>query len=110
MTHVLDQPVWSALNSRQAHLRKGGPGALRFPVDVSPLAGGDDAAVLAVLIPEGDDISLLQQAPPPAPASVTVLKSAVCLQMIAPTLTPATREIAFETLTDADAPEMLALA
>ncbi len=108
--HPLDRPVRSALTSRQSPLCVGDERASRFPVDVSPLAGGDDAHALAALIPEADDISLLQVAPPSAPATVRVLKSAVCLQMIAPAMTRGGGEALLEPLGDGDAAEMLALA
>ncbi|HVZ99924.1 MAG TPA: GNAT family N-acetyltransferase [Caulobacterales bacterium] len=108
--HPLDRPVWSALTSRQASFAVGGGAALRFPADVSPLAAGADAAVVAALIPAGDDVSLLEAAPPTAPAGVTVIRSALCVQMIAPCLAGGGANVRLEPLNDADAAEMLALA
>ncbi|MGD9982128.1 MAG: GNAT family N-acetyltransferase [Hyphomonadaceae bacterium] len=114
--HPLDNPIWNALTSRQASFGEGGPVAKRFLADVSPFAAAADAspgavAALGALTPEaGDDISLLQVAPPSPPAGVTLIMSALGLQMVARGITKSTPEFPIEALSDADAPEMLALA
>lgn len=112
--HVLDKPIWSALETRQAHYAEGGDMARRFRADVSPFVAGRDmsreaAEAMAGLIPAGDDVSLLEVAPPDAPAGVSETRK-LCLQMVWETLTPA--EIAFDIvqLGESDAAEMLALA
>jgi ribosomal protein S18 acetylase RimI-like enzyme len=112
--HPLDRPIWSALETRQAHLAFGGELARRFPPDVSPfVAVGDDSggaiAAAVKLIPEGDDVSFLERAPPQAPAGV-LATSAKGLQMVATGFATGGPDFEIETLTDADATEMLALA
>ena len=115
MNHPLDKPIWSALTSRQARFALGGALAKRFPADVSPFAGAQDASPdavgeLAALVPDQDDISLLECAPPAAPAGILVtLRPGV--QMVAKSLgATATREQPIVPLSDVDAAEMLALA
>ena len=59
----------------------------------------------------GDDISLLEPAPPAPPAGVTVLSSAICLQMTARAMTAGDHgAIRIEPLAAADAEAMLDLA
>lgn len=112
--HSLDRPIWSALETRQAHYAQGSDLALRFPADVSPFVAGRDgsraaAEAMAGLIPEGDDVSLLEVGPPDGPAGVSETRK-LCLQMVWDKL--ASVEAAFETevLGEGDAAEMLALA
>lgn len=114
MMHVLDKPVWSALETRQAHYAEGGELARRFRADVSPFVAGRDgsraaAEAMAGLILVGDDVSLLETAPPEAPAGVSETRK-LCLQMVWEMLTP--EETAFDIvqLGESDAAEMLALA
>ena len=112
--HALDKPIWSALETRQAHYAEGGKLARRFRADVSPFVAGRDrsraaAQAMAELIPAGDDVSLLEVAPPEAPAGVGEARK-LCLQMVWETLT--SEESAFDIvqLGESDAAEMLALA
>lgn len=42
MTHVLDRPIWTALNSRHAGLAEGGALAKRYPAAVSAFAAAGD--------------------------------------------------------------------
>ena len=114
MTHPLDRPVWSALQTRQAHYAQGGGMALRFLADVSPFAVGRDgsreaAEALAGLIAPGDDVSLAEVAPPEAPAGVSATRK-LCLQMVWEKLAPDSAAFDIIPLGEADAAEMLALA
>ena len=113
--HPLDHAVWNALKTRQAAFATGDALALCFPTEVSPLAAARDASLealeaLAKLIPAGDDLSLLQPAPPAPPSGVSVTKYADGLQMVVRSFTAGGREAPIEPLDDADAAEMLALA
>jgi ribosomal protein S18 acetylase RimI-like enzyme len=115
MSHPLDRPVWSALTTAQASFANSDPRAKRYPLDVSPLAAGRDhnseaVAALAALIPAGDDISMLEPAPPAPPAGITETLRSPCVQMLAPTLTAGGKSIPVEPLGDTDADAMLALA
>ncbi len=112
--HALDKPIWSALETRQAHYAEGGELARRFRADVSPFVAGRDgsraaAQAMAELIPAGDDVSLLEVAPPDAPAGVSETRK-LCLQMVWETLTPAETAFDIVQLGESDAAEMLALA
>ena len=112
--HPLDRPIWAALATRQAHFDTEGTIARRFPPDVSPFVAVADNRAEAVaaavqLIPESDDVSFLERAPPEAPASVTAT-GARGLQMISKSFASGGRSFEIEALTDADAAEMLALA
>jgi predicted GNAT family acetyltransferase len=114
-THPLDNPIWTALASHQSSFGEGGAEAKRFVSDVSPFAAAADASASAIealgaLVPEEGDISLLQRAPPAAPAGVTIAMSALGLQLVARNMTKNARDFPIEPLGDANAAEMLALA
>lgn len=114
--HPLDTLIWTALTTRQAHLSEGGARARRFQADIGPFAATRDnsaeaAADLAALIPEDGDISLLEPAPPETPAGATLAFTAPGVQMTTRAFTAGARKnFPIETLGDADAEEMLALA
>jgi len=112
----LDRPVWTALTSRQAHLALGDARAVRFAPDYGVFAAAADAspeslAALAALIPADGQVALVEtDEPPPVPGTSVVSRAAVW-QMVATALTPATSaDFEIVALTDADAPQMLALA
>lgn len=112
--HLLDRPIWSALETRQAHYAQGDAMARRFPADVSPFVAGRNgsravAEAMAGLIPEGDDVSLLEVSPPEAPAGVSETRK-LCLQMVWDKLAPVEAAFEIEALGEDDAAEMLALA
>ncbi|MBI1251438.1 MAG: GNAT family N-acetyltransferase [Alphaproteobacteria bacterium] len=112
MPHPLDKPIWSALGGRQAHLNRGAGMVRRFPSEVSPFAAietHDASAALAAAIPHGDEFSLLERDPPPAPDGV-LQTFADCVQMIAERFPAGGPRVMLEPLGNADAAEMLALA
>ncbi len=113
--HPLDNPIWTALNSRLARFGEGDTEAMRFITDVSPFAAAQDAspsaiASLGALAPETGDISLLQVAPPPPPSGIVVSMSALGVQMIARAMTKNEKPFVIEQLGDDNAAEMLELA
>ena len=60
---VLDNPLWSCLTTRHAHLAQGGALARRYPADFSVLAAIPDSApensaALHALVGVGDDIAV----------------------------------------------------
>jgi ribosomal protein S18 acetylase RimI-like enzyme len=114
MTHPLDRPVWSALNSQQSPLAEGDGPARRFPADVSPLAGMADAPgaphALAALMRPGESIALLQVEPPTPPAGVQGNVRGGCVQMTLEAPGPLTDRAPLVRLGDEDAAQMLALA
>ncbi len=114
--HPLDRPVCSALTGRQSDLSLAQGSALRFAPDYGLFAATPDTsdpsiADLAVLIAAHGDIALVEaQAPPPIPG-VAVRSSALCWQMVAQEPNPVGEPaFAIQDLTEADAPQMLALA
>jgi predicted GNAT family acetyltransferase len=115
--HPLDKPIWSSLTTRQAHLSVGDGRALRFAPEYGVFAAAADSSpdslkALAALIPAQGAIALTETSPDtPLPAGVKVVQRAVVDQMVAEALTPAPDPaFAITALTDADGPEMLALA
>ena len=114
--HPLDRPAWTALATLQNRLALGDDRARRFPLDIGPLAAardhGDDAReALAALIPDGDDISLLEVDPPEPPLGFECAFAAPCLQMHLDALAAGVSSAPEITaLTDADADDMLTLA
>lgn len=113
---MLDRPVWAALSTRHLPLSMGGALARRYAADINLFASArDDSAAaltaLAELVQPGERIFLLQVPDIVVPAGLVPVKAAKGVQMVATRSIPAVaadEDIA--ELTDADAPEMLALA
>jgi ribosomal protein S18 acetylase RimI-like enzyme len=112
--HPLDQPIWSALTTRQKHLAEGGSRALRFPpaigpfadlVDISPRSFAELAAIMS-----GSEIAVLFTPDAvTAPDEFKILLADTGEQMIG---TPAESALAgaeIVTLGAADVPDMMAL-
>ncbi|SFS33458.1 GNAT family N-acetyltransferase [Brevundimonas viscosa] len=115
LAHPLDRPVWSALTSRQSGLARGDVRALRFDPDYALFAAAADAspentAALAALNVSPNGMGLVEAGEMPLPAGAVVRAQAACVQMVAASLTPGGRDVAFEALGEADAADMLALA
>jgi predicted GNAT family acetyltransferase len=111
----LDRPVWASLTTFHAPLSEGDERARRFARDVNLFAsarddGADAQAALAALVRPGERIYVLQVPSVVVPPGLRTLKAAGGVQMVA--TRPLTDEHAHDAvpLTDADAPEMLALA
>jgi len=110
--HPLDRAVWNALATRQASLAIAGDGVIRFDPDhalfaaAAPDAGDPDWAALA----RATGPLALFETDPVVPPGLVEVDRIDCRQMVCAALTPGGREIDFEPLTDADGPEMLALA
>ncbi len=113
--HPLDRPVWSALTSRQTKISQGNSRALRFAPHFGPFGAPADTALesliaLAALVPAESSLVLMEAEEIPAPPGTSVMQRAVCHQMTAERLTPGEPAFLLEPLTEADGPEMLALA
>jgi len=111
----LDRPVWESLLSWHAPLSIGNDLARRFAPDVNLFASARDdspAALTALtkLVQPGGRLFILQVPPIVVPPGVRVLKVARGVQMIATRSIDAPPLDDMVKLTDADAPEMLALA
>lgn len=113
---MLDRPIWSALSTLQRDLSLGGPMARRYAKDINLFASAADdtapaLAALADLVEPGERIFILQVPDIVVPDGLAPLKVAPGVQMVGTRRIPAagSQEDLLE-LTDADAPEMLALA
>ncbi|THD54183.1 MAG: GNAT family N-acetyltransferase [Phenylobacterium sp.] len=115
MIHPLDRPAWSALSARQASFGLGDERARRFAPDFGLFAGAADGsaeaqAALAALVAAYGPVATVETAVQPLPPGLAATSQPAVLQMVAERLSP--REPAFEVtaLSNADAPQMLALA
>jgi predicted GNAT family acetyltransferase len=113
---LLDRPVWAALTTAHLGLSVGGPLARRYAADVNLFAAARDDSVAALaalteLVQPGERVFLADVAEVAVPSGLVLLKAAQGVQMVA---TGSYRIDESDTdivqLTDADAPEMLALA
>jgi ribosomal protein S18 acetylase RimI-like enzyme len=114
VTHLLDRPIWSALATRQAHFAQGGDLVRRFPAEVSPFVAAREAtpeavAGIAAEISGGEDISLVEVAPPHAPAGISESRLPI-FQMVWERFSSGASDFDIRPLGEADATEMLALA
>lgn len=115
MDHPLDRPVWSTLSTRQRNLALGDGRALRFDPRYNVFGAAADGSpenlsALADLIPADGTLWVVEAEPFAPPPGVKVVKAAVCAQMVAERPKPGDPDFAFEDLTEADGPQMLALA
>jgi predicted GNAT family acetyltransferase len=113
--HVLDRPIWSSLATRHARFAVGDGPALRFAPDVSPFACARDDSpeslqALARLIGPGESVLLLQADEIALPQELVATMTAFGVQMVAHASIAAESRDQIVRLTEADAPEMLALA
>ena len=114
--HPLDHAVCSALTGRQSHLAIVRGGVRRFDPAYGVFAATTDAspgtvADLAALLAADGDVAFLQPAAPPEGPGVGLVSQDLGVQMTAERLTAAPQpDFEMTPLSDADAPEMLALA
>ncbi|HET7588074.1 MAG TPA: GNAT family N-acetyltransferase, partial [Gammaproteobacteria bacterium] len=114
--HELDRPVWASLSTFHASLSEGSDLAKRFTRDVNLFASARDDSTealtaLADLVKPREKVYVLQGPEVVVPPGLRLLAAAKGVQMVATERMP--HAIAGDdilTLTDADAPEMLALA
>ncbi|HET7369632.1 MAG TPA: GNAT family N-acetyltransferase [Gammaproteobacteria bacterium] len=114
--HALDRPVWTSLTTYHAPRSEGGDLARRFIRDINLFGSARDdsteaAAALAALVKPGEEIYVLQVPAIVTPPGLRLLQVANGVQMVASEPAPrATADDEVLTLSDADAPEMQALA
>ena len=113
---ALDRPVWMSLNSSHSALSIGNALARRYAREVNLFASARDdtvpaLAALADLVHPGERVFVLQVPEIVVPPALVAVKEAKGVQMLAMRSAPAAQgpEDVVQ-LTDADAPEMLALA
>lgn len=113
---MLDRPIWSALSTRHLHLALGGALARRYAKDVNVFASACDdtpeaLGALAELVPPGERVVILQVPDIVVPTGLSMVKAGRGVQMVSTRRLPAVvPDDDLAELTDADAPEMLALA
>lgn len=115
MRHVLDRPVWSALDTRHQALAQGGKLARRYPLSIVPFAAtaADDRESLQAfekLVAPNESVILLQADAIALPVELAAISTASGVQMIAEAPLPAVSDERVQRLTQDDAAEMLALA
>jgi len=105
------------LTGRQAHLAEGDARAVRIDRGYGPFGaaadrGADGQAALAALVPGDGELWIVEGEPWPVPPGTREVKRAVLAQMVGEGASPLARdsEPAIVPLSDADAPEMAALA
>jgi predicted GNAT family acetyltransferase len=113
--HELDNPFWSCLATRHAHIALGGSHARRYPADISPIAGLPDVmpanvAALEALVNVGEDIGVAGPFVPTLPGNWETLYESRITQMIRPVTSSLPEgDVGVSILGAADVPEMLAL-
>ena len=112
----LDRPVWASLTTYHASASEGNELARRFVREVNLFASSRDetpeaVAALAELVGPDESVFVAQVAEIVIPPGLVAVKTATAVQMVATRRAPAeTGREDIVRLTDADAPEMLALA
>ena len=114
--HLLDNVIWNALNTSQAHLGTGCGEARKFHKDVSLLGAFSEPTdraydSLAELVGEGERVGLFLEADPTPTSEFKIVASMPLLQMIHENgSAPTTSDLSgLQQLGDADVPEMLTL-
>ena len=115
MKHILDRPVWSALETRHRAFAQGGELARRYSPSIALFAAtaADDAASLRALgdLVGRDESVIMAQADSIAlPPGLVAISTADAVQMIAEAPSQAVSDERIQPLTPEDAAEMLALA
>jgi predicted GNAT family acetyltransferase len=118
-THALDNPIWTALTTSQAHCAEGDGLARRFQAEIGPLAGfaepnGEAYVAVGKLVRVGTGAGLFLEAPANTadvePAGFRIVEQDSLLQMIYSDCELPARTLDFVKLTALDVPEMVALA
>jgi predicted GNAT family acetyltransferase len=113
--NILNNPIWTALTTRQTHLAEGDHLARRFPVEVTALAAlkqpSAEAFESLARITNGDGAALFFSEPVAIPVGWKTIHTSNLVQMVCESLTPGRQENSarIEELTAEDSDEMLAL-
>ncbi|MER8386631.1 GNAT family N-acetyltransferase [Mesorhizobium sp. M0166] len=115
MRHLLDRPVWSALQTRHSAFAQGNDLAKRYRPSIVPFAAtGADAPdslrALERLVSPGESVILLQADVIALPTGLSATSAAAGVQMIAEQPLQTVSDKRVQRLTRDDAAEMLALA
>jgi predicted GNAT family acetyltransferase len=114
MAHPLDQPIWSALTTRQQTLAEGGAVARRFPLTIAPFADMVDMspqsfAALGALMSASEIAVLFTSDAVSAPDQFKTRLAETGEQMTGTPAESPLRGAEIVTLGAADVPEMIAL-
>jgi ribosomal protein S18 acetylase RimI-like enzyme len=115
MTHILDRPIWNALQTAHAGIAEGGSLARRYPPGIVPFAAAADdtpesLSALAALPRPDETMALVEPGSATVPDGFDIVGAATLIQMIATTRHDPLSDPRIAPLTAADAEEMLALA
>ncbi len=115
MKHVLDRPVWSALETRHRAFAQGGKLARRYFPSIALFAAtaADDAEslrALGSLVGPGENVIMAQADAIALPACLAAASTAAAVQMVADQPLQAVSDERVQRLTQDDTAEMLALA
>src|SRR5205823_8548878 len=112
---LLDNPVWSCLTTRHAHLALGRASARRYPAAISPITGFPDdrpadIGALESLVDVGDDMGAVGPRVPELRSNWETLFEAAVTQMIRTEHSPLPEgDVDVVILAEADVADMLAL-
>ncbi|MGO6816034.1 GNAT family N-acetyltransferase [Rhizobium leguminosarum] len=115
MTHILDRPIWSALETAHANRAEGGKSARRYPPSIVPFAASADDAPESLdaleTLPSRDETMILVESGPIAiPPGLAVVAEASVVQMLAERPHERLSDSRIQPLTETDAADMLDLA
>ena len=113
--HPLDHPVWNSLSSGWSSMAQGDDRARRIDPQYGPFGamadqGAESRAAIPALVPDDGELWLVGPDAITPPPGLTVLRTAMLAQMVAPSITPAPSALpAHIVLEETDAPDMQAL-
>ncbi|AVC49848.1 putative GNAT family acetyltransferase [Rhizobium leguminosarum] len=115
MKHILDRPIWSALETAHADLAEGNEKARRYPPSIVPFAASANDApesldALEELPAPEESMILVEAGPIAIPPSLAIVTEASVVQMVAERPHERISDPRIEPLTETDAADMLALA
>jgi ribosomal protein S18 acetylase RimI-like enzyme len=115
MSHILDRPIWNALNTRHAALARGNSFAKRYAPSVHPFASSRDESpeslrALAGIANPGEMLILLQADEFVPPPGFAVTTTALGVQMVAERDIPCVEDDRIVPLGEADIAGMMELA
>ncbi|MGO7207012.1 GNAT family N-acetyltransferase, partial [Rhizobium ruizarguesonis] len=111
MKHILDRPIWSALETAHADLAEGGKSARRYPVSIVPFAASADDTpesldALENLPSQAESMILVESGPIAIPPGLAIVTEASLVQMVAERPHERLSDSRIQPLTEADAADM----
>lgn len=111
---VLDNPIWHALSTSHRSFAQGSALAKRYLPEIAPLAGMERQSpasydALRQVVAPGESAALFLTEAPQIPLNWELSRTFAVHQMVCESFQDVEESVAFETLTMADVPQMLAL-